>query len=140
MENKKIKVVFLGAGAFAPPVLNALLHDADITVTEVITQPDKPAGRKGILTPTPLGQWCQAGGIPFERAASVNDPAFLEHLRQLDPDLVVVVSFGQILKEELLDLPRLGCFNVHASLLPAYRGASPIVSAVLNGYFTCCKT
>ncbi len=133
MENQKVKVVFLGAGAFAPAVLDALLHDADITVAEIITQPDKPAGRKGILTPTPLGQWCQAGGIAFERAASVNDPAFLEHLRRLDPDLVVVVSFGQILKEDLLSLPRLGCFNVHASLLPAYRGASPIVSAVLNG-------
>ncbi len=133
MENQKIKVVFMGAGAFAPPVLDALLHDARIIVAEVITQPDKPAGRKGVLTPTPLGQWCLSAGVPFERASSVNDPAFLDHLRSLGPDLVVVVSFGQILKEELLNLPRLGCFNVHASLLPAYRGASPIVSAVLNG-------
>ena len=133
MEKQKIKVVFMGSGAFAPAVLDALLHDPDISVAEVVTQPDKPAGRKGILTPTPLGQWCLAGGIPFTQAASVNDPLFLEHLRQLDPDLVVVVSFGQILKEALLDLPRMGCFNVHASLLPAYRGASPIVSAVLNG-------
>ena len=133
MEKQKIKVFFLGAGAFAPPVLSALLQDDGVDVAGIVTQPDKPAGRKGILTPTPLGQWCQSGGIPFERVASVNDPVFLDQLRRLDPDLVVVVSFGQILKEELLALPRLGCFNVHASLLPAYRGASPIVSAVLNG-------
>ena len=133
MENQKIKVVFLGSGAFAPPVLDALLHDSGIEVAQIVTQPDKPAGRKGIPTPTPLGKWCQGAGIAFDRAASVNAPEFLEHLRQMRPDLVVVVSFGQILKEELLNLPRLGCFNVHASLLPAYRGASPIVSAVLNG-------
>ena len=133
MGNQKIKVVFLGSGAFSPPVLDALLHDSGIEVAEIVTQPDKPAGRKGLPAATPLGKWCQSAGIPFERAASVNAPAFLEHLRQVNPDLVIVVSFGQILKEELLNLPRLGCFNVHASLLPAYRGASPIVSAVLNG-------
>ena len=133
MDNGKLKIVFLGAGAFAPPVLDALLHDDGIEVAEVVTQEDKPAGRKGILTPTPLGQWCLAANVPFFRIGSVNTPDYLSHLRNLSPDLAVVVSFGQILKEELLGLPRFGCLNVHASLLPAYRGASPIVSAILNG-------
>lgn len=133
MDEGKIKTVFLGSGSFAPPVLEALLKDEGIQVLEIVTQADKPAGRKGILTPTPLGQWCLREGIAFERVISVNDPVYLEHLRKISPDLAVVVSFGQILREELLNLPRLGCLNVHASLLPKYRGASPIVSAVLNG-------
>lgn len=133
MNNQKIKIVFLGSGAFAPPVLAALLRDEGIEVAGVVTQPDKPAGRKGILTSTPLGQWCTGAGIPFDRVPSVNAPEFLARLRGLNPDLAVVVSFGQILKEDLLNFPKLGCLNVHASLLPKYRGASPIVSAVLNG-------
>ncbi|MBO4631421.1 MAG: methionyl-tRNA formyltransferase [Lentisphaeria bacterium] len=133
MDEDGIKTVFLGSGSFAPPVLAALLEDDGIRVLEIVTQTDKPAGRKGILTPTPLGQWCIGAGIAFKRVSSVNDPEYLEHLRRLDPDLAVVVSFGQILKEDLLNLPRLGCLNVHASLLPKYRGASPIVSAILNG-------
>lgn len=133
MNGKPVKTVFLGSGAFAPPVVEAMLEDKSLEVAEIATQVDKPAGRKGILTPTPLGQWCQSAGKPFERVLSVNAPDYLDHLRELAPDLIVVVSFGQILKEELLELPRLGCLNVHASLLPAYRGASPIVSAILNG-------
>jgi len=133
MNGKSIRTVFLGSGAFAPPVVEAMLEDKSLEVAEIATQVDKPAGRKGILTPTPLGQWCLSAGKPFERVLSVNAEDYLKHLRELAPDLIVVVSFGQILKEELLDLPRLGCLNVHASLLPAYRGASPIVSAILNG-------
>lgn len=133
MTGNPIKTVFLGSGAFSPPVLEALLRDEFLEIAEIVTQVDKPAGRKGILTPTPLGQWCQSAGQAFERVMSVNSVEYLNHLRELAPDLIVVVSFGQILKEELLELPRLGCLNVHASLLPAYRGASPIVSAILNG-------
>lgn len=134
MNNEnKIKIVFLGAGAFAPPVLNALLRDPDIEVLSVVTQPDKPAGRKGVLTPSPLGKWCETAGVPFERVPSVNAPDWLDKCRALAPDLAVVVSFGQLLKTELLELPPLGCLNVHASLLPKYRGASPIVSSILNG-------
>ena len=133
MNGKSVKTVFLGSGAFASPVLEAMLRDGSLEIAEIATQVDKPAGRKGILTPTPLGQRCQAAGKAFERVQSVNAEDYLDHLRELAPDLIVVVSFGQILKEELLNLPRLGCLNVHASLLPAYRGASPIISAILNG-------
>ncbi|MBO7146759.1 MAG: methionyl-tRNA formyltransferase [Lentisphaeria bacterium] len=133
MNANRIKIVFAGAGPFASPVLESLLNDPGIEVARIVTQEDKPAGRKGILTPSPLGKWCEAQGIVFERIHSVNDPEFLRSLRETAPDLIVVVSFGQLLKEEILSLPPLGCLNVHASLLPKYRGASPIISVVLNG-------
>ncbi|OQA82788.1 MAG: Methionyl-tRNA formyltransferase [Lentisphaerae bacterium ADurb.Bin242] len=132
MEHK-IRIVFLGSGMFAVPVLEGLRQSGELDVVHVITQPDKPAGRKNVLTPTPVGKWCDAHGIACERVASVNDPVFLSRLRGVMPDMLVVVSFGQLLKEELLSLPKLGCLNVHASLLPRYRGASPVASAVLNG-------
>ena len=72
MNEKPIKTVFLGSGAFAPPVVEAMLEDKSLNVAEIVTQVDKPAGRKGILTPTPLGHWCQSAGTPFERVLSVN--------------------------------------------------------------------
>ena len=134
MEQKeKIKIVFFGAGAFAVPVLDALKQDETLEIQGIYTQIDKVAGRKGKLTPTPLGQYCLDQNMAFERVPSVNDEDFLNRLRAFQPDLAVIVSFGQILKKPLLDLPRCGCLNVHSSLLPAYRGASPIVSVLLNG-------
>lgn len=132
-NGNKIKVYFMGAGAFAPPVLRAICACSEIELVGTATQPDKAAGRKRILTSTPLGQWADANGIPCDRVVSVNTEEFLEELRKLAPDLVVVVSFGQILKQPILDAPRCGCLNVHASILPRYRGASPIASAILNG-------
>ena len=123
----------MGAGAFAPPVLRAICACPAIELVGAATQPDKAAGRKRILTPSPLGQWADENGILCERVPSVNTDDFLERLKMLSPDLVVVVSFGQILKQPLLDLPRFGCLNVHASILPSYRGASPITTAILNG-------
>lgn len=129
----RIRIVFLGSGMFAVPVLEGLRQSGGLDVAHIVTQPDKPAGRKNVLTPTPVGKWCDAHGIPCERAGTVNDSMFLSRLHGLSPDMLVVVSFGQLLKEELLSLPRLGCLNVHASLLPKYRGASPIASAILNG-------
>lgn len=131
--GRKIKLVFLGAGSFAVAVLAALLRDRRIGVPLIATQVDKPAGRRGVLTPTPLGKWCDGAGVVCERVASVNSPAFLARLRRLKPDLAVVAAFGQLLNGELLNLPSLGCLNVHASLLPKYRGASPVASAILNG-------
>ena len=134
MEQKeKIKIVFFGAGAFAVPVLDALLQEEDLEIRGIYTQIDKMAGRRGKLTPTPLGQFCLEREIPFERVPSVNEEEFLNRMRALSPDLAVIVSFGQILKKDLLDLPLHGCLNVHSSLLPAYRGASPIATAILNG-------
>lgn len=126
------KVYFLGSGAIAVPVLRELACDHRIQLVGAGTQIDRPAGRKGVLTPTPLGAFGDSAGIAVERIANVNDSSYLERLKKLAPDFVVVVSFGQLLKSELLELPEYGCVNIHASLLPKYRGASPIVQCILN--------
>ena len=126
------KIYFLGSGAIAVPVLRELVSDMRIEFAGAATQIDRPAGRKGILTPTPLGSFGDSAGIHVRRVANVNDEAFLDELRNCKPDFVVVVSFGQLLKSALLELPEYGCVNVHASLLPKYRGASPIVQCILN--------
>jgi len=131
--SDRLKVVFLGSGPIASPVLEALANSAEIDLLAVITQPDRPAGRKRIPTPTPLGAKAAELGLDAQKVTDVNSESFLESLRLLSPDMLCVVSFGQILKAPLLELPRLGCVNVHASILPAYRGASPIVRAILNG-------
>ena len=127
------RIVFMGAGIFAVPILEALANSHDLTLAVAVTQPDRAAGRKRMLTPTPLGRYADEAGIPCERVQSVNTPEFLDHVAALEPDMIVVVSFGQILREPILNLPSLGCLNVHASLLPKYRGASPITTCVLKG-------
>jgi len=131
--NRNPRIIFMGAGIFAVPILEALANSHDLTLAVAVTQPDRAAGRKRVLTPTPLGRYADAAGIPCERVLSVNTPEFLDHAAALEPDMIVVVSFGQILREPILNLPPLGCLNVHASLLPRYRGASPITTCVLNG-------
>ncbi len=131
--QEKIKVYFMGAGAFAAPVLQALCADERIELIGIATQPDKAAGRKRLLTPSPLAQWADARALNCERVASVNTEEFRERLCRMAPDLVIVVSFGQLLKQEVLNIPASGCLNVHASILPRYRGASPITTAILNG-------
>jgi len=127
-----LKIVFLGSGPIAIPILQALAASDQIELQAVVSQLDRPAGRKRILTPTPLAAAALDLGLEVIRAADVNTPEFLEHLRQLAPDMLCVVSFGQILKQGVLSAPRICCVNVHASLLPRYRGASPITQALLN--------
>ncbi len=129
----KVRIYFLGSGAFAVPVLKSLLESDKVEIVKIITQVDKPAGRKKILTPTPVGLWCDANSLACERVKSVNKADFHEQAQKDAVDMFVVVSFGQLLKETTLALPRLCCMNVHASLLPRYRGASPILSALLAG-------
>jgi methionyl-tRNA formyltransferase len=97
------------------------------------TQEDRPAGRKRLLTPTPVGKWCLDESVKAHKIRSVNSPEFIGMLKEIKPDIILVVSFGQLLKEEALSLPSGGCVNIHASLLPAYRGASPVAAAILNG-------
>ena len=126
-----VRVYFLGAGALGVPVLAALLRDSRIEMVGIGTQPDRPSGRKRRLKPTPVGEFAEQKGQGVDKLVSVNATDFLERQRMLAPELVVVVSFGQILKQDLLELPKFGCFNVHASLLPRHRGASPINAAIL---------
>ena len=123
----------MGSGDIAVPSLAALAESDRIDLRGVCTQPDKPAGRKKRLTPTPVGLWCAENSVAVVKPPSVNAPEFLAKLADMDLDFVFVVSFGQILKPALLETPRMACVNLHASLLPRHRGASPIVSAILAG-------
>jgi methionyl-tRNA formyltransferase len=129
----KIRIYFMGSGRIALPVLAALLSAQNIDILGIGTQIDRPAGRKKKLTPTPVGQYAAENGFDVDKIESVKAPAFMEKIRSLALDFIVVVSFGQILRQELLDIPACCCLNVHASILPKYRGASPIASAILNG-------
>jgi len=122
----------MGSPDFALPCLDQLLQ-SPYRVAAVVTQPDRPKGRGKKLTYTPVKEKALENGIPVWQPEKINDPEFIEKLKTLAPDVLVVVAFGQLLKKELLDLPPFGCINVHASLLPRYRGAAPIHWAVING-------
>lgn len=132
LNVEKLKIYFLGSGDIAVPVLRACLDSEQLEVVGIGTQPDRAAGRRGRMMPTPVGAFAAAAGLTVDKPESVNRPDFLAQLRSRNLDVVLVVSFGQLLRQEMLALPRLGCVNVHASLLPRYRGASPIVQALLN--------
>ncbi|NLZ63755.1 MAG: methionyl-tRNA formyltransferase [Lentisphaerae bacterium] len=132
-DKPPVRTIFLCSGRLGIPIIDALRQDSRIQLLGIYSQVDKPVGRKKVIAPTVFTQHCLQQGLSVERVSSVNNPAFLEYLRTLDLDLLIVVSFGQLLKEEILSLPEFGCLNVHASLLPKYRGASPIASAILQG-------
>lgn len=127
-----MRIIFMGTPDFAVGTLQALV-DAGHEVVLAVTQPDKPQGRKQILTPPPVKTAAQQAGIPVYQPVRVREQASIDYLRSFSPELIVVAAFGQILPKELLDMPRYGCINVHASLLPKYRGAAPIQWAILNG-------
>jgi methionyl-tRNA formyltransferase len=126
-----IRIVFMGSPEFALPTLRAL--HAQYLVVGVVTQPDKPAGRGQTLTPPPVKALAQELGIPLIQPRRLREPEAMAQLREWNPHLVVVAAFGQILKPEALNLPPQGCVNVHASLLPRWRGAAPIQAAILAG-------
>ncbi|MGZ8215919.1 methionyl-tRNA formyltransferase [Methylomagnum sp.] len=127
-----MKIVFAGTPEFAVPPLEALLAGPH-HVCGVYTQPDRPAGRGRKLTPSPVKQLAERHGIPVFQPVGLKDPAEQAQLRALEPDLMVVVAYGLILPKAVLEIPRLGCVNIHASLLPRWRGAAPIQRAVLAG-------
>lgn len=123
----------MGTADLAATVLESLLTAAQFDLVAVVSQPDKPKGRELKLHPTPVKQVALRHALPVLQPARARDPEFLEQLRALRPDLIVVAAYGQILPQSLLDIPRHGCVNVHTSLLPKYRGAAPIQWAILNG-------
>lgn len=125
-------IVFFGTPEFAVPSLEALIGSSH-RVAAVVSQPDRPKGRGQQLQPTPTKLVAQAAGIPVIQPTRIKDEAFLQQIRDLQADLGVVVAFGRILPDALLAIPRLGMINVHASVLPRYRGAAPIQRAVLAG-------
>ncbi len=126
-----MRIVFMGTPDFAVPSLEALIARGD-TVAGVFTQPDKPRGRGKKLAPSPVKAAAQAHGIPVFQPRRIRKDG-VEDLRALAPDLCVTAAFGQILSQEILDIPRLGTVNVHASLLPRHRGSAPIAWSILEG-------
>ena len=125
------ETVFMGSPEFALPVLQALVEL--YPVVGVVTQPDRPAGRGKILTPPPVKVLAEQYRLPIIQPRRLNQPDAFAQLAAWAPELIVVAAFGQILRPQVLDLPRYGCINVHASLLPRWRGAAPIQAAILHG-------
>lgn len=126
-------IIFMGTPDFAVPVLETLTASEKHHVKAVITQPDKARGRSGKLIFTPVKEAALAHDIPVYTPEKVKDPAFVEQIKQISCDIIVVVAFGQILSKEILEYPAYGCVNVHASLLPRWRGAAPIQWSILAG-------
>ena len=127
-----MKIVYMGTPDFAVAPLAALVENG-YEVEAVITQPDKPKGRGKTMMPTPVKEEALKHEIPVLQPVKVRDPEFVEKLKCLAPDIIVVAAFGQIIPKSILDMPKFGCINIHASLLPKYRGAAPIQQAVIDG-------
>jgi len=128
-----MRVVFLGTPDFAIPSLKALLKDDAFEVVAVITQPDKPRGRSGKATYCPTKEFALEEGLEVYCFERIRNAESIEILKSLEPDVMVTAAYGQILSQKVLDIPKMGCVNVHGSLLPLYRGAAPIQWAVING-------
>jgi len=128
-----LRLIFFGTADFACPSLAALTQQPGLAVLGAVTQPDRPKGRDLKLHPPPVKELALRLGLSLWQPERARSEAFIQTLRQLHPDLIAVAAYGQILPPALLELPRFGCVNVHASLLPKYRGAAPIQWAILNG-------
>ncbi len=128
----QVKVLFMGTPDFAVPSLESLVREG-YHVIGVVTQPDRPKGRKKELTPPPVKMAAQKLGLPVYQPEKLRDPEAVERVLSLKPDLIVTAAYGQILPEAILKEPKFGCINVHASLLPKYRGGAPIHHAIING-------
>lgn len=127
-----MKIIFMGTPDFSVPTLETLIQSGH-EVAAVVTQPDKPKGRGKEIQMSPVKETALKYHIPVYQPVRARDQEFVEEMRALQPDVMVVIAFGQILSKELLEVPKFGCVNIHASLLPAYRGAAPIQWAVING-------
>jgi len=126
------RIIFMGTPDFACPTLQSLIERGENLVA-VVTQPDRPKGRGQKMMPPPVKELAEKHGITVYQPLKVRDPGFVDIIRELKPDVIVVVAFGQILPKALLDVPPHGCINVHASLLPRYRGAAPLNWCIING-------
>jgi methionyl-tRNA formyltransferase len=132
VSGSGLRLVFFGTPEFAVPTLQRLL-DAGETVVGLVSQPDRPRGRGHQLTPTPTSALAAARSVPVLQPEKLRDPHVLDRIARLEPDLGVVAAYGKLLPDDLLRLPRLGMINVHASLLPRWRGAAPVHRAVIAG-------
>ncbi|HEV7401969.1 MAG TPA: methionyl-tRNA formyltransferase [Chthoniobacteraceae bacterium] len=128
-----MRIVFLGTGDIGVPTLRRLLASPGISVPAVVTQPDKPAGRKQELLASAIKTLALEHGLPVLQPRKIREPAALEEVRAFEPDLIVVMAYGQLLPKALLEMPKVACLNLHASLLPRHRGAAPIQAAIEAG-------
>lgn len=130
-QNNKYKIIFAGTSEFGLPCLRSLQESGFFEISAVITQPDKKVGRKQVLTPSPIKQEAQKTGLEVWQPEKIEDMA--DSIREHSPVVMVVVSYGQIIPKEILNIPEHGCINIHGSLLPRYRGAAVIPAPILNG-------
>jgi len=128
-----MRIIYAGSPDFAVPSLQALVDSGEHDVVAVLTQPDRPAGRGRKLTPPPVKVVAEDNGLPVLQPETLREESVQQQLRELQPDCMVVVAYGLLLPQEVLDIPVHGCINVHASLLPKYRGAAPVQAAILAG-------
>ena len=128
-----MRIVFMGTAELACPCLEAVARMPGHEVVAAVTQPDRPRGRNLKLAPSPLKLVADRLGLPIQQPLKIREPGAVEALRAMRPDLIIVVAYGQILPKSVLEIPRLGCVNVHASLLPRWRGAAPIQYSILHG-------
>lgn len=128
-----MKVLFMGTPDFAVPCLESIINSKDNQVVAVVTQPDKPKGRGHKMQHTPVKIKALEHDIPVYQPLTLKNNSFENELKKINPDIIIVVAYGQFLPEYILNYPRFGCVNVHASLLPKYRGASPIHGSIING-------
>jgi methionyl-tRNA formyltransferase len=126
------RIIFMGTPDFAVPALRAL-HENQYDVVAVVTQPDRPKGRGRRLVPPPVKEAATAMGYPVLQPVKIKEPRFIETVISMDPELLVVIAYGRILPGSFLSIPRLGAINIHASLLPKYRGPAPVQWAIING-------
>src|SRR5215472_2694191 len=133
MAESPLRLLFCGTRAFAVPSLRLLLAEPDLEVVAVITQPDRPRGRGQEVSFPPVKETALSAGIPVFQPEKIRTPESEKFLRQAHPEAIVIIAYGQIIPARLLEIPRLGWVNLHASLLPRYRGAAPIQWAIANG-------
>lgn len=131
VQNKKIKIIFIGTASFGLPAFKALIKDRELEIILVITQPDKPMGRKQVIASSPIKIAAEKNNLTVLQPEHIID--IKEKIFLLKPDLIIVAAYAQLIPEEILNLPKYGCLNLHASLLPKYRGAAIIQAAIING-------
>lgn len=131
IENKKTRVIFMGTPDFALPGLASLIAVPELEIVGIFTQPDKPVGRGRLMTPPPVKILAQKHNLKVFQPEKIKSE--FENIRDLHPDLIIVIAYGKIIPQKILDIPRYGCLNVHASLLPQYRGAACLNAPILNG-------
>ena len=127
-----MRILFMGTPDFARSILEKLHTDGE-DIVAVVTQPDKPWGRKQVLTPPPVKQYALEKNLPVYQPVTLKDGAFAEELSRIDPELIIVAAYGKILPAYILDYPKYGCINAHGSILPRWRGAAPIQRAIMAG-------